>query len=57
MNSEAWLDSFEYYFEELDEDEVSKTILRNPYLHEFETMSIHKMYGIFKCVNCKKGKK
>lgn len=57
MNSEAWLDSFQYYFEELDEDEVSKTILRNPYLHEFETMSIHKMYGIFKCVNCKKGKK
>ena len=51
MNTEVWKEAFKMLVEEIKDLTAYKDLLNEPRHHEFKEMTIHSMFGSFKC-NC-----
>ena len=51
MNTEVWKEAFETKVTEIVDLTAYKDLLNEPRHHEFTEMTIHSMFGSFKC-NC-----
>ena len=54
MNTEAWGQAFCNQADEISGNEAFEELLEEERHHEFKSMTIHHIYGSFKCAKCKK---